>query len=74
MTATKQIPNLYVCSTDEDELKEFPVDKTLSQICSTDESELKELPFDKILPQICSTDKDESKGIIVDKCSTEEDI
>ena len=43
MTATKQIPSLYVCSTDKSELKEFLVDETLSSKgiiadkCSTEE-------------------------------------
>ena len=37
MTATKQIPSLHACSTDESELKEFLVNKTLFQNCSTDE-------------------------------------
>ena len=36
MTNTKNIPTSHVCSTDESELKEFSVDKTLSQICSMD--------------------------------------
>ena len=35
MTATKQIPILHVCYTDESEIEEFLVDKTISQICST---------------------------------------
>ena len=41
MTAMKQIPTSQICSTDEGELKELPVDKTLSQICSTNKSEIK---------------------------------
>ena len=41
MTATKQIPTLHVFSKDESELKEFPVEKTLSQIFSTDKDESK---------------------------------
>ena len=36
MTAKKQIPTLRVCSTYKNELKEFPVNKALSQIYSTD--------------------------------------
>ena len=39
MTATKQILTSHVCSTDERKLKEFLVDRKLSQICSTDEDE-----------------------------------
>ena len=41
ITATKQILTSHVCSADEIELKEFPVDKILSQICFTDEDESK---------------------------------
>ena len=47
MTDTKQIPTLHVCSADESELKEFPVDETLSQICSTDEDESKGIIVDE---------------------------
>ena len=36
---TKQILISHVFSTDKSELKEFLVDKTLSQVCSTDEDE-----------------------------------
>ena len=36
MTDTKFIPISHVCSTYESELKEFPVDETLSQIYYTD--------------------------------------
>ena len=35
----KKIPTLRVWSTEESELKEFLVDKTLLQICSTDKDE-----------------------------------
>ena len=55
MTATKQIPASHVCSTDESELKEFPVDKNLSQICSIYKSELKEFLIDEILLPVCYT-------------------
>ena len=70
MTATKQIPTSHICSTDESELKESPVNETLLQSCSTDKEESKGIIFDK-----CSTEdeKSESKGIIFNKCSTEED-
>ena len=61
----------HVCSTDESELKEFPVGKTLSRSCYTDEEVSKGIIFDKALSQICSTDEDESKVIIFDECSTE---
>ena len=37
MTATKQVPISYVFSTDEIELEEFLVEKTISQICYTEE-------------------------------------
>ena len=47
MTATKQIPTLHVSSTDNRKLKEFLVDKTLSQICSTDEDESKGIIVNK---------------------------
>ena len=36
MTGTKQIPSLHICSTNEIELKEFLVNKTLSQVHYTD--------------------------------------
>ena len=41
MTTTKQILTLRVCSKYESELKEFLVDRNLSQICSTDEDKSK---------------------------------
>ena len=41
MTATKQSPPSHVCFTDESELKEFTVNKTLSHSCSTDKDEPK---------------------------------
>ena len=55
MTATKQIPILHVFSTYKSKLKEFLVDKTLSQICSMDEDESKGIIVDR-----CSTEEDES--------------
>ena len=55
MTSTTQIPTLYVCSTDESELKEFPVDETLSQICSTYKDESKGIVVGE-----CSMEEDES--------------
>ena len=59
ITATKQIPTSHVCSTDERKLKEFPVNKKLSQICSRDEDESKGIIINDNLLHICSTDKDE---------------
>ena len=47
MIGTKQILTSHVCSTDDSELKEFLVDKTLSQSCSTDEDESKGIIFAK---------------------------
>ena len=47
---------MHVCSTDERELKEFLVDKTLSQICSTDEDKSKDIVVNKF-----SKEEDESK-------------
>ena len=47
MTGTKQIPTSHIFSTDERELKAFPVDKNLSQICSTDEGESKGIIVNK---------------------------
>ena len=55
MTATKHIPTSHVCSTEKGELKEFLVDKTLSQICSMDEDKSKGIILDK-----SSTKEDES--------------
>ena len=37
MIVTKQMSTSHIYSTDESELKDFLVDKTLSQICSTEE-------------------------------------
>ena len=45
MTAMKQIPTSHICSTDESELKELPVDKTLYKIYSTDEDKSKGIIF-----------------------------
>ena len=67
MTATKQIPTLQVCSTDESELKEFRVDETLLRICSMDEDESKGITVDKFFTK---DDESKSKGIIVDECPT----
>ena len=39
VNGTQYIPNSHVYSMDESELKEFIVNKTLSQICSTEEDE-----------------------------------
>ena len=55
MTATKQIPTSYICSTENIELKEFLVDKTLSHICCTDDYKSK-----GIIVEECSTEEDES--------------
>ena len=63
-------PFLHICSTDESELKEFLVNKNLSQKVSTDKGESKGIIVDE-----CSTkdDRSELEGIIVNKFSTEED-
>ena len=58
MTATNQILILHVFSTYDSELKEFLVDKTLSQTCSTDEDESKVIIVDKF-----STEEDESECV-----------
>ena len=55
ITAMKYIPTLHVFSTDDSKLKEFLVDKTLSQIRSTDKGESKGMIIDE-----CSTEEDES--------------
>ena len=55
MTSTKQIPTSHVFSTDKRELKEYLVDKILSQIYSRDEDESK-----GIIVEECSTEEDES--------------
>ena len=47
VTATKQITTLYICSTDKSELKEFLVDKPLSQICSKDDDKSKGIIVEK---------------------------
>ena len=54
MTTTKQIPISHVSSTDEIELKDFLVDKTLFQICSTDKGKSKDIIVDEY-----STEEDE---------------
>ena len=58
MTATKQIPFLHICSTDESEFKELVVNKTLSQIFSTDEDRSKGIISDKY-----STEEDKSECV-----------
>ena len=58
MTATKTIPTLHICSTGEIKLKEFLVDKTLSQIFSTDEDKSKGIIVNKF-----STEEDESECV-----------
>ena len=70
MTATKHILTLQVCSTYKSKLKEFLVNKTLSQICSTDEGKSKGIIVDKFSTK---DDESESKVIIVDEFYTEED-
>ena len=55
ITATKQILTSHVFSTDERKLKEFLVDKTLSQICYTENDESKGIIVDE-----CSTEEEES--------------
>ena len=54
MNATKQIPTSHVYSKDDSKLKEFLVDKALSQICYTDKDKSKSIVVDK-----CYTKKDE---------------
>ena len=54
----KHIPVSHVCSPEESKLKEFLVNKTLSQICSTDEDESKGITVDE-----CSTKEDESERV-----------
>ena len=49
-------PSLHVCSTYKSELKEFPVNETLSQSRSTDEDESK-----VIIVNDCSTEEDKSE-------------
>ena len=58
ITGTKHMPTLHVCSTYESKLKEFLVDKTLSQICSTDKDESKVIIVDKF-----STEEGESECV-----------
>ena len=43
MTDMKQIPTLHICSTDEIEIKDFPVDKNLLQICSMNKDKSKSI-------------------------------
>ena len=58
ITPTKQIPTSHICSRNESKLKEFLVDKTLSQICSTDKDESKVIIVDKF-----STEEGESECV-----------
>ena len=51
MNATKQILNSHICPTDNNELKELPVDKTVLHICSTNEDESNVIALKK-----CSTE------------------
>ena len=56
MTGTKQIAISYVFSKDESKLKEFLVEKTISQICSTEKYESKSIVVEK-----CYTKEKESE-------------
>ena len=47
ITATKQIPISHVCSTNESELEELPVEKYLSRVCYTDEDKSKNIIVDE---------------------------
>ena len=49
---------MHVCSTDDSKLKEFLVDKTLSQSCSINKDESK-----SIIVNECSTEEDESECV-----------
>ena len=69
INATKKILTSHICSTDESELKEFPVSENLSQSCSMYKEESKVIIVDKFSTE---NDKYESKGIIVNKFSTDE--
>ena len=55
MNGTEPIPTSHIYSKDKSKLKEFLVDKNISQICSTDEDESKIIIVDKF-----STKEDES--------------
>ena len=55
ITATKQVPILHLCYTEEIKLKDFPVDETLLQIYSADEDESKVIIVDE-----CSTEENKS--------------
>ena len=56
MIATKYIPTLHVCSMGDSKLKEFLVEKTLSQICSTDKDKSKQSIVNETLSQSYSAD------------------
>ena len=58
MTGTKQIPTSHFYSKDKRELKEFLVEKTISQICYTDKDESKIIIVDEF-----STKEDESEWV-----------
>ena len=58
MTGTKHIPTSYIFYTDKSELKEFLVDKTMSQICSTDKDYSKGIIGDE-----CSTEEYKSEYV-----------
>ena len=58
MTSTKQIPTSHIFSTNESELKEFLVDKNLSQICSMDKDESR-----GIIVNECYTKEEETEFI-----------
>ena len=48
MNRKKHIPISHVCSIDDNESKEFPVNENLWQACSTDEDESKSIIVNKI--------------------------
>ena len=58
MAGMQLIPTSHVKSMDKSELKEFQIEKTLSQICSTDEDKLKIIVNDE-----CSTEEYESESV-----------
>ena len=68
MTATKQIPTSHVFSTDESELKEFPVNKILSQRCSIDEDKSKGIIVNEF-----STEEDEPECVLNKQRDTKND-
>ena len=62
-------PSLHVCYMGESELKEFLVNKNLSQRCSTDKDKSKGIILDEFSKE---DDESELKGVIDNNCSTEE--